>query len=189
MDHATRQMLMEMPCASFIGAVRHHAHFMQDVVAGERIDRLVRIARFRGLQTFVDWEYLAGGNKAFIVNLTQGKACLVDGNAHMVALIAADPKLTLASLVRQTGRNDLVRLWQDGWEDGSGQDAAYDVYIPVDTGTARIPEARVGTDWFKDPPAPTKIIPATIPFDTPLLSEADRGRPLIETVCALGLLP
>ena len=85
------------------------------------------------------------------------------------------------------GRDDLVRLWQDGWEDGSGQNAAYDVYIPVGTDTARIPETREGTDWFKDPPAPTKIVPATIPFDTPLLSEADRGRPLIETVRVLGL--
>ena len=85
------------------------------------------------------------------------------------------------------GAPDLVRLWQDGWEDGSGQDAAYDVYIPIGTDTARIPEAREGTDWFKDPPAPTKIVPATIPFDTPLLSEADRGRPLIEAVRALGL--
>lgn len=187
MDHATRQMLMEMPCASFIGAVGHHAYFTSNAAAKDRIERLARLARCRGIRGFAAQEYPQGAGKAFIANLTQGKVCLVDGNAHMVALLAVNPQLTLASLAYQVGRDDLVRLWQDGWEDGSGQNAAYDVYIPVGTDTARIPETREGTDWFKDPPAPTKIVPATIPFDTPLLSEADRGRPLIETVRMLGL--
>ena len=113
MDHATRQMLMEMPCASFVGAVGHHAYFTSNAAARDRIERLARLARCRGIRGFAAQEYPQGAGKAFIANLTQGKVCLVDGNAHMVALLAVDPQLTLASLAYQVGRDDLRRWLLD----------------------------------------------------------------------------
>lgn len=189
MDESTRRVIMHTPCAAFIGAVGHHAHFTGDDAARTRLVGFCRRIREQGARIYLNEEYPARGGKAFIVNLTQGKPCLVDGNAHMVALVACDPQLTLARLVEIAGRDDIIRLWQDGWEDGSDQDDAYDVYIPVGTDTGRVPEARVDTDWFKQPPSPTKVIPATIPFDSPLLAENDRGRLIGETAAWLrGLL-
>ena len=43
----------------------------------------------------------------------------------------------------------------------------------------------MGTDYFKNPPAPTAIVPGSFRSDSLLLSEMDRGRPLEETVQAV----
>ena len=173
--------VMTMPCTEFVGAVRHHAHFLEDEASRARLRRFRDAIRAEGVRAFLDREYPAGGDKALIVNVTAGRTCLVDGNAHLVALVMCDVGVTLARLVEESGRADFVRRWHDGWEEGSGQEAAYEVYLPLDADTSRIPEAYEGTDWFKDPSQPTKIMPATIAFDSPLFAERDRGRPLGET--------
>lgn len=182
--------LMERPCGTFVGAVRHHAHFVGDEAARARLARFRDVVRTRGMAAFLAQEYPPGSDKALIVNEIGGTPCVVDGNAHLVALVLCDPDVTLARIVEAAGRAGIVRLWKDGWEAGSGQEAAYETYIPTATDTTRLPEAREGTDWFKDPPQPTKIMPSTIPFDTPALPERDRGRTLAETAEALrAVLP
>ena len=177
------------PCAQLVGAVRHHRHFVEDEAARLRLAGFCERIRGEGVRAFFDAEYPSGGGKAIIVNEAQGRLNLVDGNAHLVALVACDEHVTLADLVREVGRDDFVRTWRDGWEAGSGQEGAYDVYIPMDADASRIPGCREGTDWFKSPPQPTKIISADIAFDSPLFAPEDRGRPLGETARALGLLP
>lgn len=179
------RMLMDRPCRTFVGAVRHHAHFVEDEAARARLAWFCDVIRTRGMAAFLAREYPPGSDKALIVNEIGGTPCVVDGNAHLVALVLCDPYVTLARIVEAAGRAGIVRLWKEGWEAGSGQEAAYETYIPVDADTTRLSEAYEGTDWFKDPPQPTKVIPSTIPFDTPALSERDRGRTLAETAEAL----
>lgn len=172
---------MTVPCATFVGAVRHHAHFLESEAARARLLGFRDDVRTNGVRAFVDREYPPGSGKAMIVNEVAGRFCLVDGNAHLVALVMCDADLTLARLVEEAGRADFVRLWRDGWERGSGQEAAYETFIPIDADTANVPGAREGVDGFKRPPQPTKIVPSTIAFDSPLFAEADRGRALGET--------
>lgn len=175
------------PCAEFVGAIRHHRHFVEDEAARVRLVGFCGHIRREGAKAFLDAEYPAGGGKAFIVNEVAGRLNLADGNAHLVALVACDSQVTLARLVELAGRDDFVRVWRDGWEEGSGQEKPYEVYIPMATDGADVPGCYKGTDWFKDPPQPTKIIPATVAFDSPLFAPEDRGRPLGETARALGL--
>lgn len=177
--------VLTAPCSEMIGAIRHHAHFTESEEARVRIGGFVRTIRELGVQGFVDREYPVGSGKAFIVNEAAGRLCVVDGNAHLVALAMHDPAITLAKLVEATGRPEVVRLWREGWEAGSGQDRPFDVYIPFEADASRIPACREGLDGFKNPPLRMKIIPADIAFDSPLFSVADRGRPIGETVRAL----
>lgn len=177
-----------VPCRTFVGAVRHHRHFTENAAARERIATFRARIEADGVRAFVDAEYPPGSGKAFIVNETAGRLCLVDGNAHLVALVACRPELTLAQLMSEAKRSDIVRFWRDGWEEGSGQEAAYEVFIPQATDATRIPGCYDGTDWFKSSPQPTKIMPATVPFDSPLFAPEDRGRTLEETVRVLDEL-
>lgn len=179
------QDVQNVPCATFVGAVRHHRHFTEDEAARARLAAFCARIAGAGVRAFVDGEYPAGSGKAIIVNEAAGRLCLVDGNAHLVALTACMPDLTLARLVELAGRDDFVHVWREGWEEGSGQMEPYDVYIPFAADAAAVPGCREGTDCFKDPPQPTKIIPATVAFDSSLFAPADRGRPLGETARAL----
>lgn len=177
--------VMSTPCGEFIGAIGHHAHFTEDEAARRRIAGFCQTIREEGLRAFVEREYPRNAGKAIIVNEAEGAWCLVDGNAHLVSAVVCDPDLTLERLVEETGRPDAVRLWRGGWEDGSGQEGPYDVYIPLEIDTDRLPEWREGIDWFKESHPRIKIIPSDLRFDTPLLSSRDRGRPLAETAAAL----
>lgn len=168
-------------CGELVGAVRHHRYFTEDEEALARLVGFCQRIELKGVKAFVDEEYPPGSSKAMIVNEVAGRLCLVDGNAHMVALVACRPDLTLAELVECAGRTDFVRVWKDGWEEGSGQSVPYEVYIPRNADASSIPRCRDGVDGFKDPPQPTKVILATVAFDTPLLPACDRGRPVGET--------
>lgn len=174
-----------VPCAELVGAIGHHAYFLESSAAQERLRGFRNRILESGVRAFLDEEYPRESGKAFIVNEAAGQCCLVDGNAHMLALLACEPDLTVGGLVRMAGRAEVVRIWSDGWEGGSGQDAPYDVYIPHAADASRIPAAREGVDGFKNPPIPVKIIPASIAFSSPLFSARDRGRALGETLSAL----
>lgn len=182
MHAETKQMLLNAHCGKLIGAVGHHRHFTANSAARERLLRFRERILQEGAEAFFREEYPARSGKAFIVNVADGKACLVDGNAHLVSLVACFPLLKLSDLAALSGRTDIVRIWEDGWEEGSGQSAPYDVYVPVEIDTSHIPGARIDTDWFKHPPAPTKVIPPCISFDDPLFIPGDRGVPLFQTV-------
>ena len=183
--------VLQLPCSSFVGAVGHHAYFTRMSAARARIGGFCEAIRSRGIRAFIEAEYLAdrckgaAENKAFIVNVVGDAPCLIDGNAHLVALVLCDPDVTLARLCAVAGRTDFGRVWQAGWEKGSGQSAPYDVYVPPATRTDRIPGAREGMYGFKCPPVPIKIISAGIASNSPLFDEADRGRPLGETAAVL----
>lgn len=173
-------------CGSFIGAVRHHLYFTESIAARQRLQRFSEMVARDGVKAFIDEEYPAGSGKAMIVNEVAGRLCLVDGNAHLVALLTVDPDLTLGSLIEAVERDDFVRIWIEGWEAGSGQERAYDIYIPIEADVSRIPESRLGVDGFKRPPEDINIIPASIAFDSPLFAPADQGRPLEETAACVG---
>lgn len=175
-----------VPCAEFVGAVRHHRHFTENEAARRRLASFCERIERAGMKAFVDEEYPAGSGKAFIVNQVDGRLFLADGNAHMVSLVRCFPDLTLKRLEIETQRRDLVRFWVAGWEAGSNQEKPYDVFVPMQADVSRIPGAYTTEDSFKDPPEPTKAIPAAVPFDSPLLSVEDRGCPLEETVRFLG---
>lgn len=179
------QRVWDMPCAGLIGAIRHHAHFLEDDAARSRLSRFRARIDERGARAFLDEEYPAASGKAFIVNEAAGQACLVDGNAHLLAILSCEPDLTLGGLAQAAGRADIVRIWHEGWEEGSGQDAPYDVYIPHAADASRIPGAREGMDGFKNPPIPVNVIPASVAFSSPLFAARDRGRALGETLAAL----
>lgn len=181
--------ILNEPCKTFVGAVRHHGHFTEDAAVRERLRSFCERIMREGAKVFVDEEYPPGSGKAMIVNEVAGRLCLVDGNAHLVALLACDPDLTLGSLVETVGRGDFVRLWREGWEAGSGQDCAYDIYVPLGADVALILGSRLGVDGFKQPPEDINVIPSSIAFDSPLFSLCDRGRALSETAeCVRAML-
>ncbi|WP_139652106.1 hypothetical protein [Raoultibacter phocaeensis] len=178
---------MSERCGGFVGAVRHHRYFTEDDSARTRLQSFCERIEREGAKAFIDEEYPCGSGKAMIVNEVAGRFCLVDGNAHLVALVACDPDLTLARLVEVVGRSDFVRVWREGWESDSGQACAYDIYVPIDADVSRIPESRPGVDGFKQPPESINIVPACVAFDSPLFALSDRGRMLAETAaCVCG---
>lgn len=184
--------VLGLPCSSLVGAVGHHTYFLRTPAARARIARFCEAIRSEGIGAFLEAEYprarkggARGEGKAFIVNVVGGTPCLIDGNAHLMSLVLCHPAVTLAELCEAAGRDDLVRIWRAGWEEGSGQAAPYDVYIPPDTRTDRIPGARRGVDGFRQPPLVIKIVSAGIASDSLLFDEADRGRPLGQTAAAL----
>ncbi len=187
--------LFSVPCLRFVGGVGHHTHFVEDAGARRRIGMLCSGVKSSGIPAFVEREYPRGSEKTIIVNVVGerkgrgGIPCVVDGNAHLLALCMAVEGLTLARLVELSGRSDIVRIWHDGWEGGSGQTAPYDTYVPVGVDLRRIPGAHRSVDRFKNPPEPTQVIPSTIAFSSPLFSWRDRGRTLGETARALSATP
>ena len=178
------QTLLNYPLAQAWGAPRHHHYFTTDHKTAQSILAMADIARQQGLAQMLLWEYPNPRTKNIIVNLIDGQGFLTDGNRHCVAALLADPNLTFGDL--EAARPGVLRIWQAGVEAGRNTAAdPYEVYIPADVDISRIPEARMGTDYFKSPPAPTAIVPGTFRSDSPLLREEDRGRPLGETVQAV----
>ena len=175
------RQLMDVWCRDLVGAVGHHWFFSHNAAAQERLSGFVRDIRRDGVDWFLREHYPRTGEKRVIVNQIGGRFYLVDGNAHMLALVLANPGIRFSGLVDAVGHGSFARFWRDGWEEGSGQVEPYETYIPFDTDTERLPSAREGYDAFKPTPERIKIIPSNIPFDSPLLSERDRGRPLGET--------
>lgn len=122
--------LFSVPCLRFVGGVGHHAHFVEDTGARRRIGMLCSGVKSSGIPAFVEREYPRGSEKTIIVNVVGerkgrgGIPCVVDGNAHLLALCMAVEGLTLARLVELSGRSDIVRIWHDGWEGGFRSDGA-----------------------------------------------------------------
>lgn len=180
------QTLMNYPLAQACGAPRHHHYFTTHRETALSILAMSDIVRQQGLSQMLLWEYPDTRTKNIIVNLIDGEVFLADGNRHCVAALLADPTLTFGDL--EAGRPGILRIWQAGVERGRNSAAdPYDVYIPADVDISRIPEARMGMDYFKKPPAPTAIVPGNFRPDSPLLRVEDRGRPLGETVRAVEI--
>lgn len=175
----------QTPCAQFIGAIGHHTFFLQDASARARLQRFCTAIRQNGVAWFLKREYPQGLDKAIIVNRIGDALYVVDGNAHLLSLVLCDASITLRALVQAAGHQHFVRIWQDGWEAGSGQREAYETYIPPTTDTTRVPQWRAGVDGFKQPPISIKIIPSNVPFDSACFAACDRGRPLQQTAQAL----
>ena len=179
-----RRTLLSFPLALACGAPRHHHYFTTDRKTALNILSMADIAHQQGLAQMLRWEYPTPRTKNIIVNLIDGQVFLTDGNRHCVAALLADPNLTFGDL--EASRPGILRIWEAGVEQGRNTAAdPYDVYIPADVDISRIPEARMGMDYFKNPPAPTAIVPGSFRADSPLLSEMDRGRPLGETAQAV----
>ena len=179
-----RQTLLTHPVALACGAPGHHYHFTTHRDTALSILALADIARQQGLSQMLLWEYPDTRTKNIILNLMDGQVFVADGNRHCVAALLANPHLTFGDL--ESARPGILRIWQAGVEEGRNTPAdPYDVYIPANIDISRIPEARMGTDYFKKPPAPTVIVPGSFRSDSPLLSEQDRGRPLGETTRAV----
>ena len=179
-----KSQLMAFPVAQACGAVRHDWFFKTDSAAQASIKELTELVKAQGADVMLAREYPDTGAKNIIVNIVDAKPYVIDGNRHCVALLMAEPELRFGELEKL--RPGILRIWQAGVEEGKNTpDTAYDVYIPADVDISGIPGARRGTDYFKNPPAPTNIVPASFPADSELLSEADRGRPLGETAAFL----
>jgi hypothetical protein len=179
-----RQSLLVYPVAQAWGAPGHHHYFTTHRETALSILAMTDISRQQGLAQMLLWEYTNPHTKNIIVNIIDGQVFLADGNRHCVAALLADPNLTFGDL--EAARPGILRIWQAGVEAGRNTPAdPYDVYIPADIDISRIPEARMGTDYFKNTPAPTAIVPGSFRSDSPLLSDTDRGRPLGETVQAV----
>ena len=179
-----RKSLLACPVAQACGAPGHHHYFTTDRKTALSILAMADIARYQGLAQMLLWEYTDPRTKNIVVNIIDGQVFLADGNRHCVAALLADPNLTFGDL--EAARPGILRIWQAGVEPGRNTpETPYDVYIPADIDISRIPEARLGMDYFKNPPAPTAIVPGSFRADSPLLSETDRGRPLVETTQAV----
>lgn len=175
------------PVGRLIGAVGHHTYFLTDNAARQRVCTMARTIDDKGLGAFLHSEYPPGTDKGWIFNEMRGHLYVTDGNAHLVALCLARPGLTLGQLAENGGAR-LIRFWQEGWEEGSGQQQAYDTYIPFGIDTRALANCRVGLDHFKQPPQQIKIIPSDVPYDDAAFTPEDRGRPLQETARALSRL-
>lgn len=179
-----RKSLLTFPVARACGAPGHHHYFTTHRETALSILAMADISRQQGLAQMLLWEYTNPRTKNIIVNNIDGQVFLVDGNRHCVAALLADPTLTFGDL--EAARPGILRIWQAGVEAGRNtHENPYDVYIPADIDISRIPEARLGMDYFKNPPTPTAIVPGSFRADSPLLSETDRGRLLAETVQAV----
>lgn len=176
--------LMNYPLRDACGAVRHDHFFKTDKDAFNSIIELSDFAKTMGAKAMLRREYPDTGSKNIIVNIIDGKPYVIDGNRHCVSLLIAEPDLTFGDL--EALRPGILRVWQAGVEEGKNTpEEPYEVYIPIDVDISGIPGARQGTDYFKDPPAPTNIVPGSFPPNSRLLPERDRGRPLGETVDSL----
>lgn len=164
------------------GSPGHHHYFLTDPRAREEIIRARNDILAHGLPAYVLREYPPHGDKRIIINQIGGRFYVVDGNKHLVAMLLVQPNLRMADLGRIHSR--LFRFWNRGIEDGGRQSVPYEIYIPMHIDTSSIPNVKIGYDFFKAVPQKTKIIPASIPFDSPKFSKVDQGRSLAETVSA-----
>ncbi len=166
-----------------ISSPGHHHYFLTDPYVREDL-RLARDSiRSRGLPAYVLREYPPNKEKRIIINRIENRFFVVDGNKHLTAMLLALPGLCVADL--QCICPDLIRFWDRGIEHEGEQVIPYEIYIPTHIDTSALREVRIGYDNFKWVPHVTKIIPADIPFDSPLFSGVDRGLPLSRTVAAL----
>lgn len=179
-----KQDVMHSYVGAACGAPRHHHRFTTTQVISDGILEMVRYGRRYGLKALLRREYPDTGAKNLIVNVIGGKAYMVDGNTRGTALLAVKSDLTFGEL--EALRPGLVRVWFAGVEEGANTGAnPYQVYIPAEIDVRNLPEARLGTDFFKDPPAPTYIVPADFPADSERLSKTDRGYPLWQTALTI----
>lgn len=175
-----KEDLMSFPLSKACGAVRHDYYFKTSKTALESIRELSDFAKSWDIKAMLRREYPDTSSKNIIVNIIDGKPYVIDGNRHCVSLLIAKPDLTFGDL--ESLHHGVLRVWQSGVEEGKNTaETPYEVYIPVDVDISDIPGARQGTDFFKNPPAPTNIVPGSFPPDSQLLPEEDRGRPLGET--------
>ncbi len=163
------------------GAPGHDYYFRNNPNVEYSILEMINYGSTHGIEALLEREYPDTSEKNIIVNIIDKRMFITDGNRHCVALLALEPELTIARLNEL--RPGLVRIWFAGVEEGRNTpDTPYDVYIPANIDISRVPGARLGTDWFKDPPAPTNIVPGDFQSDSKLLDENDRGCPLFLTV-------
>ena len=165
------------------GAPGHHEHFLTDTIAYRKILVLTDYARMEGIDAYLRLEYPSPDKKSIIVNVINGKIYVVDGNRHLISLIIAKPDLTFGELMQHMP--NVVRLWHEGIEGTQNVGKPYDVYIPYSISTERLPNARIGTDYFKMSHEQIKIISANIPFDSELFLPNEKGYPLYQTAIAL----
>jgi len=176
--------ILSTPVGLAIGAPGHDRFFRENKAAAESIAEMADFARHRGLTALLEREYPDVGSKSIILNRIGKDVYAADGNRHLTALLIYDPALRFAQL--EEARPGLLRLWHAGVEAGlNTAETPHEVYIPFEVDTSRVACAREGMDFFKNPPAPTKIVPADFRSDSPLLSPEDRGRPLYQTAIAL----
>lgn len=179
-----KQDVMQSYVGFACGAPRHHHKFTTTRHIANGIMEMFKYGRRYGLKALLQREYPDGCGKNVIVNVIGGKTYLVDGNTHAVALVSVKPDLTFGEL--EALHPGLVRVWFAGVEEGAnGPENPCDVYIPAEIDASRIPEAYLGTDYFKDPPAPTYIVPAVFPADSDRLNKTDRGYLLCQTALAI----
>ena len=182
----TKQEVYSQALGGAVGAPGHHRYFLHNSAAAASIVEMYRFGRDRGIKALLEREYPAGSGKNIILNIIAGRIYLADGNRHATALLLLAPEITFGELEQL--RPGLLRIWFAGVEEGCNSAAnPYDVYIPADIDIGRVSGAYLGTDYFRNPPAPTNIVPADFPADSERLSPEDRGRPLYQTALALLL--
>ena len=180
----TREEVMSTPIKELITSTGHHRHFTEEESLAELFRGYRRKIRDCGLDAFLREEYPNTADKNIIVNVVGDKCCIIDGNKHMVTILLSCPVVrdfTVGQL--DSMRPGLFRIWFGGIEGYNNE--PYDVYIPMDIDTDKIPETRVTVDYFQPGHPLTKVIPANISFDDERFGERDRGRPIMETVEAL----
>ncbi|MBE6992568.1 MAG: leucine-rich repeat domain-containing protein [Ruminococcaceae bacterium] len=179
-----RTTIMSLPVHEAYGAVRHDYFFRTDREAFNSIIELSDFAKKQGVKAMLDREYPDIGSKNIIVNIIDGNPYVIDGNRHCVSLLMADPYITFGDL--EALCPGILRIWHAGVEEGKNSaENPYEVYIPIDVDISSVPGAHRGIDYFKDPPAPTNIVPGSFPPDSELLPEDDRGCRLSDTVSRL----
>lgn len=182
-----RQDVLNFPVRRACGAPRHDYFFRSHQKTAESILEMAEYGREHGLTALLEREYPDTGAKNIIANVIDDQVFVADGNRHCAALLLIREELTFGDLERE--RPGLLRIWFAGVEEGRNTpETPYDVYIPADVDISRIPEAKLGTDWFKNPPAPTLIVPGSFRADSERLNEQDRGCPLGETALAVQRL-
>ena len=180
----TRSEVLSTPVAAAVGAPRHDYYFKNTPSAVDSILEMFSYGRYYGMEPLLRREYPDVNSKNIILNVIGGKVYVADGNRHSIALMILRPDVTFADIEKL--RPGLVRVWHAGVEEGKNTpETPYDVYIPADIDISRVPGARLGMDYFKNPPAPTNIVPASFPADSPLLKDDDRGYPLFLTAVAI----
>lgn len=176
--------IYDLPLGSAIGAPGHDRYFKTDAYMQASIFEMAAYAKKYGIRALLSREYPDTGSKNIIVNVIDSVPCITDGNRHAAALLIAEPQLTFGRLDEYCP--GIVRVWEAGVEEGKNSpDSPYDVYIPADIDISYVSGAYLGTDWFKDPPAPTNIVPANLRPDSAMFTPKDRGVPLFQTVIAL----
>lgn len=174
------------PIGTFCGALGHHKYFLTNQEARENIFSFSHYILTEGIEAFLRREYPAEGIKRIIINEIDNHFYIVDGNKHLVSLLLAKPDLTPGDLLQYN--SSLLRFWKKGIEETNSNGKPYEIFIPLHIDTNAVPQARIGYDNFKTPPETIKIIPADIPFDSPVFIPEDQGKPLRQTAEELSSL-